>query len=68
MKPVFAMILLLCAAPAMAEEASCTFTYNKYSRSIVKTCRGNLPVSTCVVKVTYDPATRKGEVLPADCK
>ena len=84
MKPLFATILLFCFASAHAEEASCTYTYNQYSRTIVKTCRGNHPVpslgveertlliaknaSTCVVKVIFDPATQKREVVPAVCK
>ena len=84
MKTLFAIILLSFVAPANAEEASCTHTYNQYSRTVVKTCRGNLPVqnlppqeraaliagrvSSCVIAVELDPATKNGRVIPAVCK
>ena len=84
MKPMLAISLLFFVASANAEEASCTYTYNQYSRTIVKTCRGDHPVptlamqertalitgraSSCVIAVELDPATKKGRVIPAVCK
>lgn len=80
MKPLLAIVLLLVAAPAVAQEATCTYTYNQYAKRIEKTCRGNVPlpglsvpervalqsgtVKVCVVKTALDSATNK-LVVPA---
>ena len=84
MKSVFAILLLFCAAPVIAQEASCTYTYTQYSRKIVKICRGDLPIpeihiedrvalmsgkaKSCVISAEFDRATKKGRVAPAVCK
>lgn len=84
MRTVLLVWLLLSAAAAQADEGSCTFTWNPYSRSIVRSCASNIPMpglnmqeqialksgkaKACTITVETSPDKRKVRDVRRSCQ
>ena len=59
---------LLWIAPAIADTASCTYTWNSLTKSFVKSCTGNMPMPglTLEEQVALKQGTVKACVITAE--
>ena len=84
MKLGLAIVLLLFSAIANAENISCSYTYNQYSRRIDNSCTNKLPppaltpnenvlllsrkVKSCLIVMEFDPVKKQPRVTRRVCE